>query len=64
MPPNFELEEFEDYYAYYVLIMKIPDAMFWASDLNTLDRICQNKLAYDGWLAHAMKKEGERSRGK
>ena len=63
-PPRFELEEFEDYYTYYVLIMKIPDSFFWETDIGTLDRICDNKIAYDGWLAQEMKKEGERSRGR
>lgn len=62
--PKFDLEEIEDYYTYYVMIMKIPDALFWDSDLPFLDRVIYNKTAYDGWLSYAIKKEGERKRGK
>jgi len=44
--------------------MKIPDNVFWDSDLSFLDRVVDNKVAYDGWFAYAMKKEGERKSGK
>lgn len=44
--------------------MKIPDSFFWEADIGTLDRICDNKNAYDGWLTQEIKKEGERSRGR
>ena len=63
-PPKFPLEEIEDYYTYYVMIMKIPDYLFWDCDLPSLDRIVENKTAYDSWFAYAMKKEGERKSGR
>lgn len=63
-PPKFTLDEIEDYYTYYVLILKIPDHVFWERDLRFLDRIAEDKVAYDAWLRYAVKKEGERRHGK
>ena len=57
------MEEIEDYYTYYVMIMEIPDEVFWKSDLAFLSRVADNKTAYDGWLGYAMRKERDR-RGK
>lgn len=61
--PKFKLEDLEDYYTYYVLILKIPEQTFWDSDIQFLNRIAKNKAAYDGWLSYAIKKEGERKHG-
>ena len=44
--------------------MEIPDELFWKSDKAFLDRIIDNKTAYDGWVNYAMRKEAERRRGK
>jgi hypothetical protein len=46
------------------MIMKIPDYLFWDCDLPSLDRIVENKTAYDSWLAYALKKEGEKKNGR
>lgn len=62
--PEFSLETIEDLYTYYVLILKIPDHVFWHADIPFLVRVADNKAAYDGWFAYAMKKEGERKHGR
>ena len=54
------MEEIEDYYTWYVIIMKLPDELFWKSEIRFLDRIVENKAAYEGWLAYATRKESER----
>lgn len=48
--PNFPLDEIEDYYTYYVQIMKVDEDVFWNADLPFLKRIVENKSAYDGWF--------------
>jgi len=58
--PAFKLEEIEDYYTYYVLILGIPEACFWDEDLRFLDRVATDKAAYDGWYAYAMREEAKR----
>lgn len=40
--------------------MKLPDELFWKSEIRFLDRIVENKAAYEGWLAYATRKESER----
>lgn len=62
--PKFPLEEIEDYYTYYVQIMKIPESVFWNADICFLDRVIENKESYDGWLSYAIKRNGERKYGK
>ena len=45
-------------------MLKIPDHLFWVQDMRFLDRVAQDKAAYDAWLRYAIKKEGERRHGK
>lgn len=54
------MEEIEDYYTYYVMIMEIPEETFWKTDLPFLDRVAENKTAYDSWLGYAIGKEREK----
>lgn len=61
--PRFELEDIEDYYTYYVLILGIPENTFYNNDLNFLSAVAGNKAAYDGWMNYEMKKAGERMHG-
>lgn len=44
--------------------MKIPEQVFWEQDIRFLDRVVEDKAAYDGWLRYTMKKESERRHGK
>lgn len=55
--PDFELEDIEDYYTYYVLILKIPEDIFWYADISFLLGVVENKAAYDGWLDYMIKRE-------
>lgn len=58
--PRFELEDIEDYYTYYVLLLGIPESTFYNNDLNFLSDVAANKAAYDGWMNYAVRKAGER----
>lgn len=58
--PHFPLEEIEDYYTYYVNILKIPEDIFWNADISFIERVVENKTAYEKWLRYAVKKAGER----
>lgn len=62
--PKFKLEEIEDYYTYYVQIMKVDESLFWNADITFLDKIVENKSAYDGWFSSVMQKERSRINGK
>lgn len=59
-PPNFELETVEDCYTYYVLILKIPEDIFWYADYSFLLSVVENKTAYDGWLNYVLNREQDR----
>ncbi len=41
----------EDCYTYYVLIMGLPENLFWYSELSDLISIAADKAAYDDWVA-------------
>lgn len=56
--PSFDLETIEDYYTYYVMILKIPEQLFWYADISFVKNVAENKSAYDGWLSSEL----ERSR--
>jgi hypothetical protein len=58
--PDFILEDVEDYYTYYVLILKIPEDIFWYADISFLAGVVANKTAYDGWLEYQIKREREK----
>lgn len=60
--PKFELEDIEDYYTYYVLILEIPEHIFWYADYSFLLGIVEDKVAYDGWLNSYIEKEREKAR--
>ena len=53
-PPKFVLEDIEDYYTYYVLILDIPEELFWYADYAFLLGVVENKTAYDGWLNYEL----------
>jgi len=51
------LEDVADYYVYYVLILEIPEDLFWYADYSFLLSVVEDKVAYDGWLNSAIEKE-------
>lgn len=55
--PEFKLEDVEDYYTYYVLILEIPEDIFWFADYKFLLGVVENKTAYDGWLNYVIDRE-------
>lgn len=63
-PPEFVLEDVEDYYTYYVLILEIPEDVFWYADISFLLGVVENKTAYDGWLSYVLERERESKRKK
>lgn len=56
-PPRFELEDVEDCYTYYVLILGLPEDIFWHSDVSFVRGVVDNKSAYDGWLNYVQERE-------
>lgn len=64
--PEFEIEDAEDAYTYYVMILEISEEVFWGCDVAFLESISSNKNAYDEWLnaeSEMMRKEAsERGR--
>lgn len=56
-PPEFALEDVEDYYVYYVLILEIPENLFWYADYSFLLGVVEDKTAYDGWLNYVIERE-------
>lgn len=49
--PDFEIESTADAYVYYVDIMHLSEELFWNAEIYMLDRIVNNKQAYQGWLS-------------
>ena len=47
----------EDYYTYYVLILEIPEEIFWYADYSFLLGVVENKTAYDNWLNYVLERE-------
>ena len=62
--PKFELEDIEDYYTYYVLILEISEDLFWNADFSFLKTVALNKSAYDSWKNYAISEECDRAYGK
>lgn len=60
-PPKFALEDVEDWYTYYVLILEIPENLFWYADYSFLLGVVENKAAYDGWLSYVLERKHKKS---
>ena len=60
--PKFQLDDVEDYYTYYVLILEIPEDIFWFADYSFLLGVVSNKTSYDAWLNSEIEKERKRAR--
>lgn len=59
--PEFELEDVEDYYTYYVQILGMSEEVFWYADLSFVKGIAANKSAYDAWYNYEIEKERKRN---
>ena len=60
--PKFTLEDIEDYYTFYVLILGIPADVFWNYDWSFVVSVAENKQAYDAWLNYALEEAREKAR--
>lgn len=47
--PKFKLEDIEDYYTYYVLILNISEDLFWNCDYSFILSIVENKVAFENY---------------
>lgn len=61
-PPRFELEDIEDYYTFYVMILGVSEDVFWHADISFIQAITENKRAFDAWLAYAREREMKKAR--
>ena len=48
--PKIILEDIEDYYTYFVLILNINETLFWSADLSFLLKVLENKNCYDNYI--------------
>lgn len=55
------MEEIEDYYTYYVQVLGISEEVFWNADISSIERIVENKTAYDSWMSSVIAREKERN---
>lgn len=39
----------EDKYTFYVLILGLGEDFFWNAPIAEVERVAENKIAYDGW---------------
>ena len=62
--PKFELEDIEDYYTYYVLILGVSEDVFWNCDYSFILSIMENKTAYDSYMNYVQYKENEKNKAK
>lgn len=53
------METVEDFYTYYVMILEVPENEFWNSTIGFLERITENKSAFDAWKNYIVEKESE-----
>ena len=51
--PKFKVEDIEDMYTYYVMILGISEDVFWNADFSFLKSIVENKTAYDGYMQYS-----------
>lgn len=58
------IENVEDAYCYYVLILNIPEHIFWYSDISFLHNVVEDKSAYDGWFNYVQKKQRDKEKAK
>ena len=63
-PPRFEIEDVEDAYTYYVLLLGIPETVFWDADCSFVRNVVENKSAYDGWHNYVVSREREKQERK
>ena len=56
------MDEPEDYYVFYVMILGISEDLFWFADWSFVGCVADNKNAYDAWLGHERKRVIEKEK--
>ena len=62
--PKYEIEDIEDCYTQYVLILGISEDLFWNADMSFIMSVVENKIAYDNFIQYAEYKEREKEERK
>jgi hypothetical protein len=44
-----------------VQVLGISEEVFWHADISTIERIVENKTAYDSWMSSVIAREKERN---
>lgn len=57
--PKIELYEIEDFYVYYVYILKISEDLFWYADISFLNKVICNINAYENWKNYEITKKNK-----
>ena len=57
--PELDISEVEDAYTYYVLVVGVPEALFWDADVWFVREVATNKAAYEAWLNAEVAKRRE-----
>lgn len=52
----------EDAYTYYVLLLGIPEELFWNADMSFLLGVVEDKAAYDGWSNYVARRKRDEAR--
>ena len=60
IPPKFEVEDVEDAFTYYVLLLGVPETIFWDADISFLLGVVEDKAAYDGWDGYVQRRRAKR----
>ncbi len=55
--PKFELEDIEDSYTYYVMILGLSEDIFWNADISFVLSVIENKSAFEGYVNYMRYKE-------
>lgn len=53
------MQDVEDYYTYYVIILGMNEDLFWDVDLSFLIGVLENKMAYDDYMSYMREVELE-----
>jgi oligoendopeptidase F len=53
------MQDVEDYYTYYVIILGMSEDLFWDVDLSFLIGVLENKMAYDDYMSYMREVELE-----
>ena len=56
------MEDLEDRYAYYVMILGLSEDIFWNYDIAFVQWVTSDKAAHDNWAAAVRESEMEKAR--